>query len=179
MKRAVFLDRDGVLVETFVRDGAPFAATTLDDFHIVPDAAYHVQRLRDAGLLCIVVTNQPELARGNVSPETVAAMHDRLRAAMPLDAIYMCPHDDNAGCDCRKPKPGMLLAAKDAFDIDLSRSFVIGDRWRDIGAGLAAGCRTVLIQKEYSACEEADVAVGTLKEAVDGVLRLIGSLRAS
>lgn len=175
MKRAVFLDRDGVLVETFVRDGAPFAAATLEEFHIIPDATSQVQRLRDAGFLCVVFTNQPELARGNLTMETVKAMHDRLRKTVLLDAIYTCPHDDTAGCDCRKPKPGMLLAAKDELGIELSQSFVIGDRWRDIGAGMAAGCHTVLIQREYSACDNAEVTVRTLSQAVDAVLQLTGA----
>lgn len=173
MRRAVFLDRDGVLVETFVRNGAPFAATTLDEFHIAPDAAHQVRRLHDAGLLCILFTNQPEIARGNVSMDTVLAMHDQLQRTVELDAIRLCPHDDDAKCDCRKPQPGMLLSAKAEFDIELSRSFVIGDRWRDIDAGAAAGCTTILVQREYSACEHADVVVETLAEAVDAVLTLM------
>lgn len=162
-----------MLVETFVRDGAPYAATTLAEFRIVDGAGRQVQRLRDLGLACVVFTNQPEVARGTISPATLEQMHDLLRHEVPLDAIYVCPHDDAAGCDCRKPKPGLLQAAARDLDLDLAASFVIGDRWRDVDAGHAAGCRAILIEREYSACTNAGVSVGGLEHAVDAVLRLV------
>jgi D-glycero-D-manno-heptose 1,7-bisphosphate phosphatase len=166
----VFLDRDGVLVETDVRDGAAYAVTTLAAFRVLPDAAAQVARLRAAGLVCVVFTNQPEVARGTISLDVIAAMHDALRAAVPVDDVYVCPHDDADGCACRKPHPGMLQAAAARWDVDLGESFVIGDRWRDIDAGRAAGCYTVLLEREYSACVTADARVATLGQAVDIVL---------
>ena len=141
---AVFLDRDGVLVATEVRAGKPIAALTLAGFAILPEAPAAVAALKAAGFATVVVTNQPELARGNVDSATMDAMHGRLRAAMPIDAVYVCPHDSAEGCGCRKPAPGMLLRA--AADLDLAASYMIGDRWRDVGAGRAAGCTTVLIE---------------------------------
>jgi D-glycero-D-manno-heptose 1,7-bisphosphate phosphatase len=170
VRRAVFLDRDGVLVETEVRDGAAYAVTTLAEFRVVPDAAEQVARLRAAGLVCIVFTNQPEVARGTIAPEVLAAMHDVLRAAVPLDDVYVCPHDEGDGCACRKPRPGMLHDAAARWDVSLADSFVIGDRWRDVDAGRAAGCYAVLLEREYSACTTADARVATLHEAVDAVL---------
>src|SRR3712207_1600620 len=142
-KRAVFLDRDGVLAEAIVRDGRAFAPTALADFALVPDAAEQVRRLRDAGLLCIVFTNQPELASKLLDPGVLDEMHAIMRAALPLFDVYVCPHDKSEGCRCHKPATGMLLDAAATWDVDLARSFVIGDRWRDIGAGKAAGCYSI------------------------------------
>ena len=167
---AVFLDRDGVLVETFVRDNRAYAATTLEEFRLVDNAASDVQRLRDAGLTPIVVTNQPDVGRGAIAPATLAAMHERLAAALPVVDIVVCTHEASAGCSCRKPKPGMLRAAAARWGIDLERSFMVGDRASDVEAGRAAGCRTVLIERPYSGGATADAHVGSLAEAVDVIL---------
>ena len=179
MSRAVFLDRDGVLAEAIVRDGRAFAPTWLDDFRILPEAAEQVHRLRAAGLLCIVFTNQPELSNGLLDPRDLDEMHRQLRAAMPVHDIYVCPHDKSEGCRCHKPATGMLLDAAARWSIDLPTSFVIGDRWRDIGAGLAAGCFSILLERPYSACDDADVNVATLREAVDAVLAHLDDADAS
>lgn len=168
--RAVFLDRDGVLVETLVRENRAYAVATLDDFRLVDNAAAEVERLRTAGLAPIVVTNQPDVARGLVAPETLAAMHERLAAALPVLDIFVCAHDSSDGCACRKPKPGMLEAAAAKWNIDLPRSFMIGDRASDIDAGRAAGCTTILIERPYSGAATPDVRVDSLGEAVDAIL---------
>lgn len=170
MKRAVFLDRDGVLAEAVVRDGRALAPLTLDEFKVVAEAGAHVARLRQAGLLCILFTNQPELARGLLAPETLEAMHRRLTAEVELDDLYVCPHTPDDGCECHKPKIGMLRAAAERWGVSLANSYVIGDRWRDIGAGQAAGCYSILVERVYSACENADARVATLAQAVDLVL---------
>ena len=172
-RRAVFLDRDGVLAEAIVwADGKPYAPTRVEDFVLVPEAPEQVQRLRDAGFLCIVFTNQPELANGELASSDLDAMHRTMRAALPLDDVYVCPHDKSEGCRCHKPATGMLDDAAARWDVDLATSFVIGDRWRDIGAGRAAGCCSILLDRPYSACELADARVQTLTEAVELVLRL-------
>lgn len=106
-------------------------------------------RLREAGFALIVATNQPEVARGRLSRDAVEAIHDLLRRQLPLQAIRVCYHDDADGCECRKPKPGMLLAAAHDFGIDLAQSFMVGDRWRDVEAGRRAGCRTIFIDYGY------------------------------
>src|SRR6266508_1821411 len=170
MRRAVFLDRDGVLAEAVVRDGRALAPLSLDEFSIVADAGEQVARLRQAGFLCILFTNQPELARGLLAPETLEAMHQRLQAEVELDDLYVCPHTPDDGCECHKPKIGMLRAAAERWDVSLADSYVIGDRWRDIGASHAAGCYSVLVERAYSACDNADARVSTLAQAVDVVL---------
>lgn len=171
-RRAVFLDRDGVLVATEVRDGKPIAALTLDGFEILAEAPAAVAALKAAGFATVVVTNQPEMARGNVDSATMDAMHARLKAAMPIDAVYICPHDSGEGCGCRKPAPGMLLQAADELDLDLSASYMVGDRWRDVGAGRAAGCTTVLIECGYAEPErlEPDLTAGDVAEAAALIL---------
>lgn len=171
-RRAVFLDRDGVLVATEVRDGKPIAAITLDGFVILPEAPAAVAALKAAGFATVVVTNQPEMARGNVDSATMAAMHARLREAMPLDAVYVCPHDSGEGCGCRKPAPGMLTQAAGELDLDLAGSYMVGDRWRDVGAGQAAGCTTVLIERGYLEPErlEPDLVATNVAEAAALIL---------
>ena len=168
--RAAFLDRDGVLVETLVRDGRAHAAVTLAEFRICPEAPAQIARLKTAGLRPIVFTNQPEVARGTLSPEVLDRMHSRLRVAVGVDDILVCGHLDRDGCACRKPRPGMLESAARKWDLDLSASFVVGDRWRDIDAGRAVGCYTVLIERPYSQCREANARVADLTSAVDAVL---------
>jgi D-glycero-D-manno-heptose 1,7-bisphosphate phosphatase len=171
--RAVFLDRDGVLNAAIVRDGKPYPPASLAELVIAPDAFESLQRLRAAGYLLIVVTNQPDLARGAQTRETLEQIHSALRAAMHLDAIYICDHDGPDACDCRKPKPGMLLAAARDFGIDLTQSVMVGDRWRDVDAGARAGCRTVFL--DYGYAERApdavpDLTVPRLRDAVDWIL---------
>jgi D-glycero-D-manno-heptose 1,7-bisphosphate phosphatase len=170
MRRAVFLDRDGVLTEAIVRGGRAYAPLGWEDFRIVAGAAEQVARLRAAGLVCLVFTNQPEVARGLLPQATLDAMHSRLSDAIELDQILVCPHDPSDGCGCHKPKTGMLLAAAERWCLDLGRSFVIGDRWRDVDAGRAAGCFSILIERPYSACSTADACVADLVGAVDLVL---------
>lgn len=149
LKPAVFLDRDGVLNHVLIRDGMPFGPMTLAEFVLVEGAAADVRRLKDAGFTVIVATNQPELARGRLTRAALDAMHAKLRAEVPVDAIQVCPHDDDNHCACRKPQPGLLLSAAREHGIDLTRSFMVGDRWRDVEAGRAAGCRTVLVEMGY------------------------------
>lgn len=169
-RKAVFLDRDGVLVEALVRDNRAYAALTLDEFRLCPDAGPQVARLKAAGLLPIVFTNQPEVARGALALATLDGMHQRLRAGVGVADIFVCPHDDTADCACRKPRPGMLHAAAAKWGLDLRACHVIGDRWRDIEAGRRAGCHTVLLNRSYSGCDSADRSVAGLAEAVDCVL---------
>lgn len=150
MRRAVFLDRDGVISRSYVRGGKPYAPRRLEDFRLLPGAAQAVKSIKMGGFLVIVVTNQPDIGNGLVDAAVVEAMHARLRARVPVDDIRMCPHRQDEGCDCRKPKPGMLLAAARQWDIDLGRSYMIGDRDGDIVAGKAAGCYTLLVKRGYS-----------------------------
>jgi D-glycero-D-manno-heptose 1,7-bisphosphate phosphatase len=172
-RRAVFLDRDGVLNRSVVRDGKPYPPPDLAAFQIYPDAAEACRRLKAEGLLLVVATNQPDVGRGVQSRELVEAMHRELRAALPLDRIEVCFDPDEAtGSGYHKPAPGMLLRAADELGIDLPRSYMVGDRWRDVDCGRAAGCTTVFIDRGYDERlrNPADHTVGGLLEAAEWIL---------
>jgi D-glycero-D-manno-heptose 1,7-bisphosphate phosphatase len=173
MRRAVFLDRDGVINRAVVRHGKPFPPPTLDDFTIEDGVPVAIERLRAAGFLIVVVTNQPDVAKGLQRRDVVEAMHARLASAALCDAIQVCYHSADDGCACRKPRPGMLLKAADDWQIDLGRSFMVGDRWVDVAAGQAAGCFTVWIDRGYAepAPDAPDAWVASLPEAADVILR--------
>lgn len=177
MNRAVFLDRDGVLTRALVRNGKPYAPVAPSEMEIEPDAAGALARLKAAGFLLIVVTNQPDVARGITRREDVETMHAALRAALPLDDCFVCYHDDRDACNCRKPLPGLLAQAAVLYEIDLRGSFLIGDRWRDMDAGAAAGCRTVLIDRGYAErapLQAPGVRFSTLREAADWIVTCSG-----
>lgn len=142
---AVFLDRDGVLNRSIDRGGVPSPPRTVEEFELLPGVHGAVQQLRSSGFKLVVVTNQPDIARGVSTVAAVDAINDELRRALAIDDVLVCPHDDGDDCPCRKPKPGMLLEATERYDVDLARSFMVGDRWRDVAAGKAAGCRTVQV----------------------------------
>ena len=169
MKRAVFLDRDGVINRAVVRDGKPYPPDSVAEMQLVDDAPSAIRRLHDAGYLLIVVTNQPDVARGKQSREEVEAIHDALRAQLPIDEFIACYHDNADECDCRKPRPGSLLDAAQRHEIDLAASHMIGDRWRDVEAGQRAGCTTYFIDYGYAEKQPAPpfVRVRSLSEAVD------------
>jgi D-glycero-D-manno-heptose 1,7-bisphosphate phosphatase len=174
--RAVFLDRDGVLNRAFLRDGKPYPPATLEEFQIVPSAREDLRRLRDLGMLAIVVSNQPDIARGTQSTSIIEQMNSELRRQLPVDDVFICPHDDGDHCDCRKPKPGLLLRAARKYGLDLSKCFMVGDRWRDIDAGAAAGCATILVDFHYherSPAAPPTYRVASLKEAVDSIVRQV------
>ncbi|MCX5724119.1 MAG: HAD family hydrolase [Nitrospirae bacterium] len=150
MSRAVFLDRDGVINRAVVREGKPYPPATLAEFEILPGVLDALRELDEAGFLLIVVTNQPDVARGLQSREVVEAMHQRLRNELPLDDIKVCYEVESPTSLCYKPKPGMLLEASQERGINLARSYMVGDRWRDVGCGRAAGCFTVFIDRGYA-----------------------------
>jgi D-sedoheptulose 7-phosphate isomerase len=173
-RRAVFLDRDGVINRAFVRDGRPFPPPTQQELEVLPGVPEALRELKSQGYQLIVVTNQPDVGRGMLSRQTLDAMHQTLLASLPLDDILVCCHTDQENCDCRKPKPGMLLEAARKHNIDLSASFMVGDRWRDIDAGYNAGCKTILIDYGYSERapdHEPDLRVSSLREAADWIIR--------
>jgi transaldolase len=172
MRRAVFLDRDGVINRAIVWNGNPHPPYGLDELEILPGAPEALALLRAAGFRLIVVTNQPDVARGKQTRKAVETIHAALQAQLPLDDFRVCYHDDADGCACRKPAPGMLLDAAKDTDVDLTASFMVGDRWRDIEAGRRAGCTTVLIDYHYAETERSQphTRVGSLPEAVDWIL---------
>jgi D-glycero-D-manno-heptose 1,7-bisphosphate phosphatase len=181
VRGAVFLDRDGVLNAAVVRDGRPYPPVTPADVVILPGVRAAVEDLRNAGLMAVVVTNQPDIARGAMTTGEVAAINDVISACTGVDVVVVCPHDDADGCDCRKPLPGMILAAAEAHRIDLRHSVMIGDRWRDIEAGRAAGLPTVLVDRGYDERRPigASLVVDELADAVPWILATTAKGRPS
>ena len=173
MRQAVFLDRDGVINRAIVKNGKPFPPESLDAFELLPGVESAALALRKAGFLIVVVTNQPDVATGLQAREVVESMHKKLHDAAICDDIKVCYHTDDDDCYCRKPKPGMLLEAAKEWQIDLPRSFMVGDRWRDVSAGKAAGCQTFLIDYQYreQSAERPDVVVTSLEEAAKLILQ--------
>jgi D-glycero-D-manno-heptose 1,7-bisphosphate phosphatase len=162
----VFLDRDGVLNRLVERDGGRYSPRRLSEFELYPDSAACVDRLRRLGIPVFGITNQPDLARGRMDRSEHEAILAALEARVALTELVVCPHDDRDGCPCRKPKPGMILDLAERWSVDLSKSIVVGDSWRDIEAGRAAGARTVYICDASTNVEGADVTVGSLDAAV-------------
>jgi D-glycero-D-manno-heptose 1,7-bisphosphate phosphatase len=171
--RAVFLDRDGVINRAVVREGRPYPPSSVDALELLPGVAEALTRLHDAGFRLVVVTNQPDIARGTQDRAVVDAIHDRLAGSLPIDDFRVCAHDDDDRCECRKPKSGLVRQAAEAADIDLGASYMVGDRWRDIEAGHAAGCRTIFIDYHYTERRPhaPDATVRSLAEAADWILQ--------
>jgi D-glycero-D-manno-heptose 1,7-bisphosphate phosphatase len=173
-RRAVFLDRDGVLNLPVLRDGKPFPPASRAQLEISPGAPEALAALREAGFLLYVVTNQPDVARGVQTQAGVEEIHRAMREMLPVDGFYICYHDDRDHCACRKPKPGMLLAAAAEHGISLDESFLVGDRWRDVEAGQRAGVRTVWLDSGYQERAPAttpDARVTSIGEAAAWILR--------
>jgi D-glycero-D-manno-heptose 1,7-bisphosphate phosphatase len=143
----------------------------VDEVEVLPGVEEACNRLHRAGFELVVVTNQPDIARGTQTEEAVRRINDALLMTLPLDEVIVCPHDDADGCACRKPKPGMLVDAAQRRGIDLSASFMVGDRWRDVEAGVRAGCRTVFVDRGYDERSlRPDATVSDLGEAAVWIL---------
>lgn len=172
MGKAVFLDRDGVINRAIVREGKPYPPANLAELEIIPGVAQSLEKLRAAGYLLVVVTNQPDVARGTTRREVVEEINTFLAAQLPIDEFRTCYHDSCDGCECRKPKPGALLIAAKQYGVDIAQSYVVGDRWRDIEAGQRARCKTVFIDYGYAEKRPngADYTVTSLYEWVQDIL---------
>jgi D-glycero-D-manno-heptose 1,7-bisphosphate phosphatase len=178
-RRAVFLDRDGVINRSVVRNGKPYPPASLQELEILPGVAEALRDLRKGGFLNVVVTNQPDVATGQQSREVVEKINAFLQDRLGIDLVKVCFHADADNCACRKPKPGMLLEAARELGIDLSASYLVGDRWRDIGAGQAAGCKSYFIDYHYEedGPERPYVEVKSLPEAATLILEGIDRSR--
>jgi len=171
-RRAIFLDRDGVINKAIVKNNVPHPPDNYDQFEFLENVYELMVKLHENGFLLFIVTNQPDVSRGTQSRKTVDEIHKIIKKSLPIEEIFVCFHDDFENCNCRKPKPGLLLQAEE-YEIDYSNSFLIGDRWRDIGAGLAAGCHTILIDYNYFENNHgytAEKVVSNLTEAVEWIL---------
>jgi len=172
MRKAIFLDRDGVLNDSIVKDGKPYPPSSLQELAVADDVLQALQALKDQGYLLLGATNQPDVARGKTERSLVEAINAELMRQLPLDEIRVCYHDDADQCECRKPAPGLLLQAAAAYQVDLQQSFMIGDRWKDITAGNSAGCQTIWINRQYKEKEPTDAhaTVTCLSEAANWIL---------
>jgi D-glycero-D-manno-heptose 1,7-bisphosphate phosphatase len=169
-KRAVFLDRDGVINRPLIRDGQPYPPATLTEFEMLPGVPEACCLLKNLGYILVVATNQPDVGRGTLAREAVEAIHAWLLQQLPIARIMTCFHGGAAygdPCDCRKPLPGMLFQAAETLKINLAASFMIGDRWRDIDCGFSAGCKTIFIDWSYQEAlkQPPDYQVENLLEA--------------
>lgn len=172
-RRAVFLDRDGVLNQAEVREGKPYPPASVTEVKILPGVVEALQCLKEAGFVLIVVSNQPDMARGTAQQISIEAINAYLAECLPIDRFIMCYHDESDGCDCRKPRPGMLFTGAQEFNVDLARSFMVGDRWRDMEAGQQAGCKTFFVDHGYTEKQPMffDFHVSSLEEAAQIILR--------
>ena len=154
MRRAIFLDRDGTLNKAFIKNGLPFSPSSFNEFEILPGVKESILKLKKLNFVCLLITNQPDVSRGKIKKKAVIQMNNFLKSEIKLDDIFVCYHDDHDNCECRKPKPGLLLNAKKKWNINLNKSYMIGDRWKDVQAGINAGCKTVFINNNYKETKE-------------------------
>jgi D-glycero-D-manno-heptose 1,7-bisphosphate phosphatase len=173
MERAVFLDRDGVINKAIVKNGKPFPPASISQLELIPGVTDALQSMKQLGFKLIVITNQPDVARGTMKKSAVNEINDYLLSSLPILEINTCFHDSEENCDCRKPKPGAIVAAAKRYSIDLTSSYMIGDRWRDIEAGQRAGCRTIFIDYGYDEKQpdSADYSVTSLMGATKIIIR--------
>ncbi len=172
MNRAVFLDRDGVVNLAYTRSGKPYPPKDLNQLIILPGVEESGKRLKKFGFVVVVITNQPDISNGNSSNEIVSALHKEIALLTGIEHFFICPHIEADNCQCRKPKPGLLLEAAKELNIDLRKSYMVGDRWRDIEAGQNAGCKNFFIDYNYSEKRpiEPFVTVSSLSHAVELIL---------
>ncbi len=175
LRRAVFLDRDGVINRALEREHKPYPPTSIAEFEILPDVPAACAKLKAAGFLLVVATNQPDVGRGTLKQEVVEQIHAHMLLQLPVDRVEVCFHPGTSDleCDCRKPKPGMLLRAARELGIDLAQSWMVGDRWRDMDCGHNAGCKTVFIDRNYAEelKQKPDFSARNLGDAADIILR--------
>lgn len=171
--KAVFLDRDGVLVKSKVKDKKAYAPTTFKNFKIYKDSYYCIQKLKSLGFKTIVVTNQPDVEKKIIPKKTLNKMHHYLKKKTKIQKIYTCTHTEDKNCNCRKPKSGMLIKAAKQGKIDLKKSYMIGDRYSDIICGRRVGCKTIFIDRNYKEKKPKiqNVSVRNLKEATTYIQR--------
>ena len=149
MNPAIFLDRDGVINFSKILRGKPYAPNYYKNFKIFSNTEKCLNKIKNMGFLTIVITNQPDIGNKKTSYLEINKMHDKLYSLKTIDKIYVCPHSQSENCVCRKPSPYFFFLAKDEFNIDMKKSWMIGDRYTDIQAGNAAGLKTIFIDRIY------------------------------
>jgi D-glycero-D-manno-heptose 1,7-bisphosphate phosphatase len=172
--RIVFLDRDGVINRALEHESKPYPPRTLEEFQILPEVPSACAKLKAAGFLLVVATNQPDVGRGTLDQSVVEEIHAHMMARLPIDRVEVCYHpgQGQSHCDCRKPKPGMLLRAARDLGASLSECWMVGDRWRDVDCGHTAGCQTIFIDRGYAEelRQQPNFRAKNLLEAADIIL---------
>jgi len=173
MRPGIFLDRDGVINRPRIRGHKPYSPRSLAELELLPGVPAALRALKAGGYCLVVVTNQPDVARGTVPRSVVDGMHDWLKSVLPLDAVLTCAHDDADRCQCRKPSPGLITQAARELGLECAASYMIGDRWRDIEAGRRAGCRTFFVDCGYDeqVPQSYDFRVSSLPDAARIILQ--------
>jgi len=173
-RKAIFLDRDGTLNKAYIENGLPISPSSFNKFKIIKGVKKSINRLKKLNFLCILITNQPDVFRGKISKKTVVEMNSYIKKKIKLDDMFVCYHDNEHNCSCRKPKPGLLVKASKKWKIDLNKSFMIGDRWKDILAGKKVGCKTIFINNNYKNDKKvkADFTFKSLLKAVNKIEKL-------
>jgi D-glycero-D-manno-heptose 1,7-bisphosphate phosphatase len=166
-QKSVFLDRDGVINKIVFRDGTPTSPRTIIEFEFEEGVEPALNRLSAAGFKLFVVTNQPELARGLVTKASLCMMTERIMSLLKIEEVRICPHDNDDGCSCRKPLPGMLVELAHKYDLSLNESYIVGDTWKDSCAGSSAGCKSIILDRSYNLEDPADWRMPDLSSAVD------------
>ena len=169
--KCVFFDRDGVINEVVFRDGKPCSPRNINEFKIINGVRETFEAIRGLGYKIVIFTNQPDISRGLMTSEELEKMHSIIEEVLNPDIVLYCPHDDLDNCECRKPKPGMLIKAAEEIGVDLNASFVIGDTWKDIEAGKSVGCTTILLNTSYNLEVKSDYRVENLEEALRIIAR--------
>ena len=169
MEKAIFLDRDGVINEAIVKDGRPYPPKDISELILITGIKKLLYELKQKKYLIIVITNQPDVARKKTLKKDVEEINNYLLSNLPIDEIITCYHDNNDGCNCRKPLPGSILEAAKKYKINLNKSFMIGDRWRDIMAGRNANCKTIFIDYKYDeeVLAEPDYTINSIIEILE------------
>lgn len=169
--KALFLDRDGVINKAYVRDGKPYPPSNMEELVVLDGVKDALNLSKEMGFLNIIVTNQPDIGTGTQSRETLDQIHEHLKKILTIDDIFVCIHVDFDHCLCRKPLPGMLISAQKKWQVDFGKSFLVGDRWRDIGTAQAVGCEGLFIDYGYNEQRPAFPyrTVSSLREAVDKI----------
>jgi D-glycero-D-manno-heptose 1,7-bisphosphate phosphatase len=150
MIKAVFLDRDGTLNLSGIRSGVPVPPKEVHQVTIIDGVSWAIEIFKKKGYLPVIVTNQPDVARGTIKQSIVVEINEFICQSLGIENVYTCFHDDIDECGCRKPKPGLLELAASDLNIDLSKSIIVGDRWKDISAGQAVGCKPFYIESGYA-----------------------------
>ncbi len=149
-KKCIFLDRDGVINRSNVKNGKPYAPLRFENFIFLPKVKKSIHQLKKLGFLVILITNQPDISKKKLKISTLDKMNDKIYRNLDVDDIFFCIHSSEDNCNCRKPKTGMLLESQKKYNINLNKSFMIGDRKKDIDSGIKAGCKTIFINRNYN-----------------------------